>query len=155
QYLSVEQFTNMFGPTSSDYDTVIRFARENGMTITGTVPNRMIIEADSSVANIEKAFNVTMNVYQHPTENRTFYAPDREPTVNLSVPLWHITGLDNYTIPRPNVSLSLAPQPDLSGSGPGGYFLGSDLRKAYYGTTGTLTGAGQTIGLLEFVGYNP
>jgi subtilase family serine protease len=62
QYLSVEQFTNTFGPTSSDYDTVIRFARENGMAITGTAPNRMIVEADSSVANIERAFNVTMNV---------------------------------------------------------------------------------------------
>jgi subtilase family serine protease len=155
QYLSVEQFTNVFGPTKSDYDTVIRFARENGMAITGTAPNRMIVEVESSVANIERAFNVTMNVYQHPTENRTFYAPDREPTVNLSAPLWHITGLDNYSIPRPNVSRSSAVQPNLSGSGPGGYFLGSDLRKAYYPSPGTLTGAGQTIGLLEYVGYDP
>jgi len=157
QYLSVEQFTKMFGPTSKDYDAVIRFARENGMAITGTAPNRMIVEVDSSVAHIEKAFNVTMNVYQHPTENRTFYAPDREPTVNLSVPLWHISGLDNYSIPRPNVSrnVALAPQPNLSGSGPGGYFLGSDLRKAYYANPGTLTGTGQTIGLLEYVGYDP
>src|SRR5262249_49300139 len=94
QYLSVEQFTNMFGPTGSDYDGVVRFARDNGMAVTVTAPNRLIVEVDSSVANIERAFNVTMNVYQHPTENRTFYAPDREPTVNLSVPLWHITGLD-------------------------------------------------------------
>jgi subtilase family serine protease len=155
QYLNVEQFTNMFGPTSGDYDAVIRFARENGMAITGTAPNRMIVEVDSSVANIEKAFNVTMNVYQHPTENRMFYAPDREPTVSLSAPLWHITGLDNYSIPRPNVSRSSTVQPNLSGSGPGGYFLGSDLRKAYYPSPGTLTGAGQTIGLLEFVGYDP
>ena len=155
QYLSVEQFTNMFGPTKSDYDAVIRFARENGMAITGTAPNRMIVEVDSSVANIERAFNVTMNVYQHPTEKRTFYAPDREPTVNLSAPLWHISGLNNYSIPRPNIAQNLAPRPDLSGSGPGGYFLGSDLRKAYYGTTGTLNGSGQVIGLLEYVGYNP
>src|SRR2546430_10580369 len=29
------------------------------------------------------------------------YAPDREPTVNLPFPLWHITGLDNYSIPHP------------------------------------------------------
>ena len=36
QYLSVEQYTNMFGPTKSDYDAVIRFARENGMAITGS-----------------------------------------------------------------------------------------------------------------------
>src|ERR1041385_461832 len=153
-YLSVKQFTDMFGPTTSDYDAVIQFARDNGMNVTVTAPNRLIVEADASVANIERAFNVTMNVYQHPTENRTFYAPDREPTVNLSAPLWHITGLDNYSIPRPNVSQNLAPQPDLSGSGPGGYFLGSDLRAAYYGAN-TLDGSGQVIGLLEYVGYDP
>ena len=57
--------------------------------------------------------------------------------------------------PASYVSQNLTPQPNLSGSGPGGDFLGSDLRKAYYGTTGTLNGAGQVIGLLEFVGYNP
>jgi subtilase family serine protease len=154
QFLSVEQFTDMFGPTRSDYDAVMRFTRDNGMVVTGTAPNRMIIEADASVASIEQAFHVTMGVYQHPTENRTFYAPDREPTVNLPVALWHITGLDNYSIPRPNVSQSLAPRPDLSGSGPGGYFLGSDLRKAYYPSPGTLTGTGQKLGLLEYVGYD-
>jgi hypothetical protein len=53
------------------------------------------------VANIEKAFHVTMGVYQHPTENRTFFAPDREPTPDLAVQLWHIAGLDNYSIPQP------------------------------------------------------
>lgn len=42
-----------------------------------------------------------MGVYQHPTENRTFYAPDREPTPALPFALWHISGLDNFSIPRP------------------------------------------------------
>ena len=37
-----------------------------------------------------------------------------------------------------------------TGSGPGASFLGSDMRAAYYG--GSLTGAGQSLGLLEFLG---
>ena len=61
----------------------------------------MDVQVEGSVATIETAFNVTMGVYQHPTENRTFYAPDREPTVDLPFPLWHISGLDNYSIPHP------------------------------------------------------
>jgi kumamolisin len=76
--------------------------------------------------------------------------------VDLNTKLWNINGLDNYAIPRP---ASLIQKPDQvtanTGSGPGGFFLGSDLRKAYYGTTGTLTGSGQNLGLLEFVGYDP
>ncbi len=155
QYLSVDQFTKMFGPTQEDYDAVIKFAHESGFVVSGLAPNRLIVEVDATATSVEKALHVTMNVYQHPTESRTFYAPDREPTANVSTRLWNINGLDNYSIPRPNVSQSTTAPNTGTGSGPGGFFLGSDLRKAYYGSTGTLTGAGQNIGLLEYVGYNP
>jgi kumamolisin len=156
QYLSVDQFTNMFGPTQADYDAVVKYAQNNGFVVTGKAPNRLIVEVNASVANIEKAFNIKMNVYQHPTENRTFYAPDREPMLNLSTKVWNINGLDNFSIPRPAFLAQNegAVEPN-TGSGPGGTFLGSDIRAAYYGTTGTLTGAGQNIGLLEYVGYDP
>src|SRR5580692_7295061 len=92
-----------------------------------------------------------MGLYQHPTENRIFYAPDREPTPDLAIQLWHISGLDNYSIPRPAVHRGQAARPNATtGSGPSASFLGSDMRAAYYG--GSLTGSGQSLGLLEFVG---
>jgi kumamolisin len=40
-----------------------------------------------------------------------------------------------------------------TGSGPNGLFIGSDLRAAYYGAS-ALTGAGQSVGLMELAGYN-
>src|ERR1022692_5335231 len=36
QYLTAEQFTEMFGPTEQEYQTLIAFAQTNGFTITGT-----------------------------------------------------------------------------------------------------------------------
>ena len=156
QFLSVKEFTERFGPSQEDYDAVISFAQSNGLTVTGTAPNRMIVDVSGPVANIEAAFHVNMGVYQHPTENRTFYAPDQEPTADLPVALWHITGLDNFSIPRP-ASLMRAPEAKRdatgTGSGPSGSFYGSDMRAAYYGGT-TLTGSGQSVGLLEFSSYN-
>ena len=101
QFLTVEEFTNRFGPTQEDYDAVVSFAKTHGFAVVGTSRNRMNVDVEGPVASIETAFHVTMGVYQHPTENRTFYAPDREPTLDLSVRLWHIAGLDNYSIPRP------------------------------------------------------
>ena len=156
KYLSVDEFTKWFGPTQQDYDSVLSFAAANGFVVTHTAPNRLIVQVDASVASIERAFNVTMNVYQPPTENRTFYAPDREPTVNLSTKLWNINGLDNFAIPRPSNLVQRQPDQVTAGTGsaPGGFYLGSDLRAAYYGN-GTLTGAGQSIGILEYVGYDP
>jgi kumamolisin len=154
QFLSVQEFTERFGPTAQDYAAVIHFAQQNGLTVTGTYPNRLVVNVTGSVANVERAFQVSMGLYQHPTEGRTFYSPDREPTPNVGVQLWHVAGLNNFSIPHP-MSLTRASEakPTTTGSGPSGYFLGSDMRTAYYGA-GSLTGAGQSVGLLEFAGYN-
>src|SRR3984885_4197735 len=154
-FLTVEEFTDRFGPTTEDYDSVIHFAEANGLTVEGTSRNRVILNVTGSVASIEQAFHVTMGVYRHPTENRPFFAPDREPTPYLSFPLWHIAGLDNYSIPHPNfvrrAQSEATTKPNATtGSGPSASFLGSDMRAAYYG--GSLTGSGQSLGLLEFYG---
>lgn len=101
RFLTVQEFTARFGPSQEDYDAVIRFAKTNGFTMVGGSRDGMDVQLKGSVATIEKAFHVAMGVYQHPTENRTFYAPDREPTVGLPFPLWHVSGLDNYSIPHP------------------------------------------------------
>jgi len=154
QFLSVEEFTARFGPTEQDYAEVARFAEENGLKVTGTFENRMVLNVTGTVGDIEKAFRVKMNSYQHPTENRRFYSADREPAPELGVKLWHITGLDNFSIPQPaSLKQNAQSPPHTTGSGPSGYFLGSDFRAAYYGGT-ALTGSGQSVGLLEFAGYN-
>ena len=155
-FLSVEQFTAMFGPSEEDYATVKKFAEANGFQIVKTSRNRLNLDVVGSVASIEKTFHVTMGVYQHPTENRTFFAPDREPSVNLGVQLWAISGLDNYSIPRPLISRRAASPSRVhsdatTGSCPSKSFCGSDMRAAYYGGT-ALTGVGQSVGLLEFGG---
>jgi kumamolisin len=156
QFLTVEQFTEQFGPTQAEYDAMINFAQENGLTVEGTAPNRLNLQVSGTVANVEAAFHVNLGVYQHPTESRTFFAPDREPTTNLTFPLWHISGLDTYSIPHPagldkRQDDAASSSNATTGSGPSASFLGSDMRAAYYGGT-SLTGAGQSVGLLEYVG---
>lgn len=154
QYLTVEQFTATYGPTQEDYDALIHFAEANGLTVVGTSPNRVNLDVAGPVANMEKAFHLAMGVYMHPTESRTFYAPDREPSVDLPFPLWHIAGLDNFSTPHPAGLHHRNPNVTANatvGSGPASSFLGSDMRAAYYGGT-TLTGTGQSLGLLEYYG---
>lgn len=154
QYLTVQEFTDMFGPSQQDYDAVLQFAKANGFTVVGGSRDGMNVQVVGSVGAVESAFHVSMGVYQHPTEDRTFFAPDREPTVDLPIQLWHISGLDNYSLPRPNLvrrnpgAIPLA----TTGSCPQKSFCGSDMRAAYYG--GSLTGTGQNIGLLEFAGFD-
>ena len=154
-FLTPPEFTARFGPTQEDYDTVVRYATSNGFKVVGGSRDGMDVEVEGSVTSIEAAFNVSMGVYQHPTENRTFYAPDREPSIDLPVRLWHVSGLDNYSLPHPaSLHTNLGVKSNTTtGSGPSSSYLGSDMRAAYYGS-GSLTGAGQTLGLLEYYGYD-
>ena len=154
QFLSVDEFTAKFGPTQDDYDAVVAFAKDNGLTVVGASRNRMNVDVTGPVASIERAFHVNLRQYQHPTEDRVFYAPDREPTVDLPFQLWHIAGMDNYSIPKPaGLSRNTGSKKSsaTTGSGPSASFLGSDMRAAYYGGT-ALTGSGQSLGLLEYYG---
>jgi subtilase family serine protease len=156
EFLSVAEFTERFGPTAQDYETVVNFAKANGFTVTDTPANRLLVDINGSVSQIEKAFHVVMTVYQHPTEARTFYSPDREPSLDLSVPVSHIAGLNNFSIPRPmlkKLPAGAEVHSNATGSGPQGAYRPSDMRAAYYGGT-ALTGTGQSVGMLEFDGYN-
>ena len=157
RYLTPEQFTEQFGPTEQDYQSLIDFAKTNGLTVTTTYPNRLLLDVSGSGAAVEKVFHVKLNVYQHPTENRSFFAPDSEPSIDFSVPILHVSGLDNFSIPRPanvmrNPSGATNPTPAGTGSGTSGNYIGKDFRAAYVPGV-TLNGAGQIAGLLEFDGY--
>jgi subtilase family serine protease len=156
QYLSVQEYTERFGPSQTDYDAVVSWASANGFTVTETVPNRRLVDVEGSVDVVNHALHVTMGNYQHPSENRQFFAPDREPTVNLSVKLLQITGLDNFKLPHTHLQKADATHGtgpvQHAGSGPSGEYLPSDMRAAYYGS-GTLTGTGQSIGIFSFDGY--
>jgi len=135
RFLTVEEFTARFGPSQEDYDAVIRFAGSHGLAVAATSRNRLNLDVTGTVAQIESALHVNMGLYLHPTENRIFYAPDREPTPDLSVRLWHIAGLDNYSIPKPalvrkdaNGQANRAARPSATtGPGPSSSFLRRDL----------------------------
>lgn len=156
-FLSVGEFTNQFAPSVDEYQGVVDFARSRGFAVTGLAANRLVVPISATVEQIERAFNVKMRLYRHPTENREFFSPDREPSLPLGVNVVHIAGLNNFSIPHPTVTKASDPRPldasALSGSGPSGLFLGSDMRAAYYGGT-ALTGMGQVVGLVEFDGFS-
>ena len=79
RYLTPDQFAQSFGPTAQDYQSAIAFAQANGLKLTGTHPNRMVLDVEGTVADVEKTFHIRLGIYAHPKKARTFYAPDVEP----------------------------------------------------------------------------
>src|SRR5580698_6998284 len=163
QFLTPQEFTERFGPTQEDWDALVAFAKASGFEIISGTREERDLRLSGTVANIERAFHVTMGTYHDLTEDRTFFAVDREPTVDLPFQLWHITGLDNNSKPHPmyvkksdyakahGIDANKVVSHATTGSGPSASFLGSHMRAAYYSGT-ALTGTGQNIALFEFAG---
>jgi subtilase family serine protease len=159
RYLTPEQFARQFGPTEQDYQKVINYAKSNNLEVVHTFFNRALVDVAGTVSDIEGMFQVKIGFYQHPTENRQFYAPNVEPTVDGTMPILYVSGMDNYVIPKPHghrVRPGLSqPRAQSGGSDPQhGLYMGSDFQHAYVPGT-SLTGAGQTVGLFEPQGYTP
>ncbi|KAE8338224.1 hypothetical protein BDV24DRAFT_166429 [Aspergillus arachidicola] len=133
------------------------YTEANGRTVVSAPPKPVHITAPA--ATINRVFQVTLQGYLHPAEDRHFYVPDSDPELTLETPGLQITGLDNFRNPRraPNLSelqenaVSHLTQ-NASGSGRSGLHSGGDFRAAYAAGV-TSTGRGQVVGILELDGY--
>ena len=146
KFLSQAQFVATYSPSAADYSALQSFATANELTITQTFPNNELLRVSGRAGAIERAFYVNLNNYARP-DNSAFYALDRDPSLDLSLKVLRISGLDNLILGTTS-----------AGSGSGGSFQGNDFRNAYLGSASacsTLTGAGQSIGLFELDSYNP
>ncbi len=176
QYLTTEEFNAEYAPSQADYDRVLAFAAEQGFAVTHTFANRLLVNVSATPANINKTFGVRMQIHQHAATNiatpagkttAEYYAPDVEPSIEASVPILNVVGLSTRDLPHDKLvyantkhgralrahALRSAQPFDVIGSGPDGQYFGSDIRTAYTNGT-TLTGAGQTVGLVELGPYN-
>jgi subtilase family serine protease len=159
-YLSVNEFTARFCPSGKDYAELRKFAEKSRLHIRNETANRRVLDVFGQAADVEQAFNIRIGLYQHPTENRIFMAPDREPNADLALPILHVSGLDDFPLPfthwgrgRPSGAAADVAHRLHTGSGPDGNFIDGDVRRAYYSGY-VLDGAGQSLGLLEYKGHN-
>ncbi len=156
RYLTPAQFLAAFGPTAADYRSVLAFAQASHFTVTRTFGNRVALDADATVAAVEQAFHLTMQMRLRP-DGTVFYAPSNEPALALSTPIVHIEGLENEHPDEPQMTWNLpramdprAPRraaPNAT-SGPGGTLAGGDFRNAY-ARGASQTGAKECVGLYE------
>ncbi len=157
-FLSREQLMSRFGPTEQDYEAVKNFALSNGLAITVIHSNRLLLDVTGPASGVEKAFHVTLWTYRHPTEQRNFFAPSAEPILDSSLPIADVQGLTDFWRPHPKFAKSkqtqTVPKKAANGTAPddSGDLFGNDFRNAYV-PGATLTGAGQSVGLMEFDGY--
>lgn len=99
-YLTPQEYAQQFGTPQVDYDAVVAYFKNLGFIVTIS-PNRLLLDIDGPVKLIEATFHTTLWLFKHPTEDRDFYAPKENPSVDLDIPLSGIFGLDNFTTFHP------------------------------------------------------
>lgn len=148
-YMSPSRFAEAYGPSNADYQVLTQFARGHQLKIGKTFPDRTLLEVSGTVADIEKAFHVRLMLYKDPRQDRTFFAPDREPSLDLETRILHITGLDDSRPPQshPILKRSTSSTP-AAGAGGGGNYAAADLRAAYAPGVAQ-DGSGETVGIFN------
>ena len=114
----------------------------SGFTTIATYPNNLLLTVKATAALIEQALFVNL-VYRQRTDGTTFVAVDRDPSLNLSVPILEVSGLNDY-FPTRNLANT---------TGPGNTLSAADLRNAYLGVGSplqSLDGTGQVVGIVDF-----
>jgi subtilase family serine protease len=175
QFLSVEQFTEQFGPSEYQQQAMIHYLIQQGFTITHTYPNRLLIDFSGPQSLAEQVFGVTIDTYEGPA-GQEFFANDRPPTLPAYIAPYvtTITGLDDANnlyhppivsphAPTLDPNAGNCPTAGQSGGGGGGILGGSQVAyipsqfaKAYNYDglhNAGLSGQGQTVGVFELDGY--
>ncbi|HXC63611.1 MAG TPA: protease pro-enzyme activation domain-containing protein, partial [bacterium] len=157
KFLSPEQVADEFGPSADDYRALTDFLVQHHFQVLHSHRNRLFLSVRARAADVQEALHLGLRRFQRP-DGSGFFAPDREPDFALSPLVRHIAGLENFgrVGPRAKAAPEGSRLQPATGSGPacagGGSYTGKDLRHIYVPCTG-LTGAGQTVALVEFDNY--
>jgi subtilase family serine protease len=172
--LTVAQFAQRFGATSSQLAAVATAMRAGGLHVGAPTANHLTIPVSGTVAEVQRAFSVTEAQVRLPG-GRVAFANDRAPRLAAGIArsVQGVLGLDDVSRQQPQGLTRLrrsphrvaAARPHAVGSGPapcpastghGGYT--ADQIASAYGMGSYYPadeGAGETVALVEFEAYDP
>jgi len=83
RWITPADFLGRFSPSQADVEAVRQYLESHGLATKRVSDNRVLVQATGTVAQIEEAFAININVYQLGTE--THYSNDRNPSVPSSL----------------------------------------------------------------------
>ncbi len=149
-YLTKAQFAARFGRTDAEVKQVRDYLRSQGLTVDKVHAGNLLVDASGTAAQLQKAFGTQLATYKDAATGRTFYANSSAPTLPSAIAslVSDVAGLNNRTqLHHQAISRTVSPK-----DGPGGGYTPAQL-KGGYNVSGTYTGSGQKIALLEFDGF--
>ncbi|WP_329139933.1 S53 family peptidase [Streptomyces sp. NBC_01476] len=148
-YLTKSQFAGRFGRSDADVKKVTDYLRSQGLTVGTVHSGNLLIDATGTAAQLEKAFGTKLSTWKDSASGRSFYANDAAPSLPSSVGslVSDVSGLNNRVQLHHQAPAAVTPH-----NGPGGGYTPTQI-KGGYNVSGSYTGSGQQVALLEFDGF--
>ena len=150
-YLTKAQFAANYGRSDADVKKVTDYLRSQGLKVGAVHSGNLLVDASGTAAQLEKAFGTKLSTWKDGATGRAFYANAAAPTLPSSISsiVGDVTGLNNRTQLKHQAPAKAKATPH---NGPGGGYTPAQL-KGGYNVSGTYTGSGQKVALLEFDGF--
>src|SRR6185437_2784464 len=99
-FLSAQEWNDRFAPSVEDEQVVVDWAASRGLTVTDRYPNRLLVDVEASVAQIQAALGVNINRYQ--LNGAAVFSNDRDPVIpaSLSRIVMSVMGLNSVQVMR-------------------------------------------------------
>ncbi len=155
--MSHSEFAQAYGAEAAHVDQVRDFARANHLQMLehGDEILRRTVTLAGTVAAMEKAFGVELTEYEHPEGSYRGHAGPIQIPEELSGIVTGVLGLDNRPMVQPHIRFR-STTPGTFGARLSTQSYNPQQVGSLYNFPPDATGAGQTIGLLEFGGgYRP
>ncbi|MEA2623689.1 MAG: hypothetical protein QOH61_2599 [Chloroflexota bacterium] len=147
RYLDPAAFGRRFGPSDSAIERAVRWVTAHGLRVAPVEPQRTVLLASGTGADLERLFDVTLSQETDAT-GRSYRVPSAAPRIpgEIADIVEGVTGLADAIVARPAV---VPPFADVLN----GFMMPADLRKAYdidRLTSAGYTGDGQSAVIVSF-----
>jgi kumamolisin len=152
QFITPAEFKSRYAPSAEQAKAVAAYLQSQGLTGVSVDASGMSVHAKGVASSLGNAFGTEIHSYTSAT-GTSYRAPAYELQVPAGLKIAAVLGLQNLTKRHGHaVKLTTQPAHPLAGTGEGGGYSASDIRKAYNVPEGA--GAGQTLALFELDGYD-
>jgi len=146
RWLTPEEFGERFGLSDADIATLTGWLQSQGLRVNWVSPSRIFISFTGTAADVGRAFGTELHSYR--VNGRQLISVNSDPVIPQSIApaIQAIRGL--YTIEnRPQYQMTAPQLTDTNGSSTS-YYIGPADFDTIYNVPASLTGAGQTIGIV-------
>ena len=167
QFLTVEQFAERFAPSAQEVAEVVRHMQSAGIQVNETAPNRLLLKATGTVADLNRYFSVS--IHQFENQGRRYHAPLSLPQMPAGITgsALAVAGLSDEAVfvphfkplgsVEPGAAVSLSSSVSGTATGEPGSFTVGEVARLYQLNPlyrSGISGRGRTVGIATMTTFD-